>query len=117
MTYLLQSGIILGASCAGELLKRLIPLPVPASVWGLCLLLALLGAGIVKADFIRPTAQFFIQIMPLLFVPSVVRLLEYRGVIASNLLPFVLAIILVTIIVMAVTGVIVSRMGGGGTDE
>ena len=75
MHFILQLGVILGASCAGELLRRLIPLPVPAGVYGLCILLLLLVTGLVKPDSIRPTASFLIEVMPIMFVPAAVGLM------------------------------------------
>ena len=38
MKYLMQFGIIIGLSLVGEVLNSVIPLPVPASVWGMVLL-------------------------------------------------------------------------------
>ena len=48
MKYLTQFLRITAFTLAGELLQRLIPLPVPASVHGLALLFAGLCLGVVK---------------------------------------------------------------------
>lgn len=103
-------GVILGVSFAGEALHALLPLPIPAGVYGLCLMLLLLCARVLKADFLRPTAEWLIGIMPLLFVPAAVGLMDVWGVLSPVLLPFALCVTVVTAVVMAVTGLVVERM-------
>ena len=113
MRYVLPLGVILGTSFAGEALNTLLPLPVPASVYGLCLLLILLCTGVVKPDFIRPTANFLIEMMPLMFVPATVGLMQHWGILKNALLPFILAVTVITAIVMALTALIVQKLEGG----
>ena len=67
MKYLSQFCMILGFTLAGEALQRLLPLPIPASVWGLALLFLALCFGIVKPEQVKDAAAFLISIMALLF--------------------------------------------------
>ena len=113
MKYIQQLGIILGVSFAGEVLAYALPLPVPASVWGLVLMLALLILRVVKPEQIRTTAEYLVSVMPLLFVPPTVGLMQSWGLLRENLLPFAIAITLITAIVMAVTGLVVQRVEKG----
>ena len=113
MKYICQLGIILGVSFAGEVLARVLPLPVPASVWGLVLMLALLILRIIKPAQIRDAAEYLIAIMPLLFVPPTVGLMQSWGLLRDNLLSFIIAVTLITAIVMAVTGLVAQRVEGG----
>ena len=76
MKYLKQFGIILFVSLLGELLRMLIPLPIPASVYGLVLMLILLMTGIIKLQQIKEVSAFLIEIMPVMFIPAGVGLLE-----------------------------------------
>ena len=76
MKYLKQFGIILFVSLLGELLRMLIPLPIPASVYGLVLMLILLMIGIIKLQQIKEVSAFLIEIMPVMFIPAGVGLLE-----------------------------------------
>ena len=76
MKYLSQFLIILGFSLVGECLQRLIPIPVPASVYGIVLLFAALCLGLVKVEQVRETGSFLSSILPILFVPPVVGILE-----------------------------------------
>ena len=64
MKYIRQLGIILLVSFLGELLHYLLPLPVPASIYGIVLLFAALETRLLKADAIRETSAFLLEIMP-----------------------------------------------------
>lgn len=85
MKFLRQFGIILLLSALGEGLHALLPLPVPASVYGLVLMLAALMTGIIKVGQVEETADFLIEIMPVMFVPAGVGLLNAWGGVAANL--------------------------------
>ena len=84
MKYLKQLLIILAFSLAGEALQALIPLPIPAAIYGIVLLLIALCTGVLKAQAISDTAHFLIGIMPLLFVAPAVNILKNWGVIFSD---------------------------------
>ena len=106
MKYIKQLLIIILFSLAGEALASLIPLPVPAAIYGLVLLLVALMTGCLKAEAIADTARFGIGIMPILFVAPAVNILENWGVIAPNLVPIVVIMVLSTFIVFIVSGVV-----------
>lgn len=104
MKYIYQLGIILGVSFAGELLHSLLPLPAPASIYGLVLLLALLQFKVVKLGQVEETADYFLLVMPLLFVEPTVKLMSVYDVLKDSILPLVAACALSTVIALAVTG-------------
>ena len=106
MKYIFQAGRILGFCLAGEVLQAVLPLPVPASIYGLVLLLIALLTGIVKIDQIKETAMFLIGIMPILFVPAAVGVKDLFPQIREMLLPILIALLPVTVIVMAVGGTV-----------
>ena len=54
----------------------MLPLPVPASVYGLVLLLAALTTGIVKLEQVKETGTYLTGIFPLLFVPAAAGIME-----------------------------------------
>ena len=60
MKYLKQFCIILFLSFLGEALRSVIPLPIPASVYGLVLMLGALASGILKVSQVRETSEFLI---------------------------------------------------------
>lgn len=110
MKFLRQFCIILFVSFLGELLHLLIPLPIPASVYGLVLMLLALCSGILKLAQVKKAADFLIEIMPVMFIPAAVGLLESWSALQSIWLPVIVITILTTVIVMAVTGQVTQRM-------
>lgn len=89
---------------AGEVCHKLLPLPIPASVYGLLLLLAALRLGIVKPEKVSRAAKLLVGIFPLLFVPAAAGVMELWNELYAMLLPAVLALVAVTVLVMAVSG-------------
>ena len=104
MRYLFQFARLLAFCFAGELLHAFLPLPIPASIYGLLLLLAALCTGVVKLEQVRTTGIFLTGIFPLLFVPAAVGVMELWAELGAMLLPALIAIIPVTILVFAVAG-------------
>ena len=80
------------------------PLPVPASVYGLVLLLAALTAGVVKLEQVKETGTYLTGIFPLLFVPAAAGIMELWAEMGQLLLPILIAILPVTVLVMAAAG-------------
>jgi len=104
MNYLKQFCIILLFSFAGEILNHLIPLPIPASIYGIILLFTALQTGIVKLKDIEKTGQFLIDIMPVMFIPAAVGLIESWGIVKSSAVEFLVVMAVSTVAVMAVAG-------------
>lgn len=104
MKYLKQFGIIILISFVGEVLHALIPLPVPASIYGLLILFTGLSTHIIPLSLVRETGKFLIEIMPLMFIPAAVGILESWGVVKPWFVPLLAFTLLSTILVMAVTG-------------
>lgn len=104
MKYIFQFLYILFFCFLGEVLHSFLPLPIPASIYGLALLLAALRTGLVRLEQVRETAKFLIAIFPPLFIPGVVGIMELGPLLARLWLPALLALTLVTILVMAAAG-------------
>ncbi|MCD8023834.1 MAG: CidA/LrgA family protein [Lachnospiraceae bacterium] len=106
MKYLKQFGIILAFSFAGEVLHYVLPLPIPASIYGIVLLLAALELGLIRLGAVEETGQFLIEIMPVMFIPAAVGLLDSWSVLKASW-PLYLAVVLIsTVVVMAVAGIV-----------
>lgn len=104
MKWMKQAAIILAVSFLGEALRFVIPLPVPASIYGLVLMLLALKLNVVKLEQVKDAGVFLIEIMPMMFIPAAVGLLESWEVL-SPICVQVLAITLVsTVLVMVVSG-------------
>ena len=104
MKYIRQLLVILAVSFAGEVLHALLPLPVPASIYGLVLMFLLLCTGVLKLHHVKETAQFLLDIMPLMFIPAGVGLVTSWDILQPILLPATVIVLVVTVVVMAVTG-------------
>ena len=104
MKYVRQFCIILLVSFMGEVLYELLPFPIPASVYGLVLMLGALMSGILKTDQVKETAAFLVEIMPVMFIPAGVGLMSSWGVLKPVFAPFAVITVLTTVIVMVVTG-------------
>ena len=114
MKYVRQFTIILVVSFIGELLNYLIPLPVPASIYGLVIMLICLLTGVIPLHAVRDTGRFLVEIMPLMFIPGAVGLLESWGVLRPIWAPVLAITVVTTVAVMAATGRItqgIVRMG------
>ena len=106
MKYIRQFLWILLFSFAGEMLKFLIPLPVPASIYGLLLLLAALLTGLLPLESVKEISKFLIEIMPLMFIPAAVGLLESWGTLSPILIPVLVTTAVSTVLVMGVSGAV-----------
>ena len=104
MKYVKQFLIIITISFIGELCNKLIPLPIPASIYGLVILFVALMTGIIKLEHVKETGKFLIEIMPLMFIPAAVGLLDSWNVLKPIWLPVVAITLITTVLVMAVTG-------------
>ena len=104
MKYLKQFLIIILVSCIGELLYYLLPLPIPATIYGLVIMLGLLILKLVPLAAVRETAEFLIEIMPVMFIPAGVGLIIYWPQLKEFLIPICVIIVVSSILVMFVTG-------------
>ncbi len=112
MKYLSQFLIILGFTLAGEALQRIMPLPIPASVWGLVLLFSALCLGLVKLEHVKETSGFLTSILPILFVAPTVGIVEYWDLISSQLFPIALLIVSTTVLTFGISGRIAQYLSG-----
>ena len=106
MKYLFQFARILLFCLVGEALHALLPLPIPSSIYGLLALLLALRTGLVKLEQVKETGDFLTGIFALLFVPAAVGVMELVDILVENALVILLAIVVVTAIVMAVSGLV-----------
>ena len=104
MKYLSQIGIILTISFVGEVLNKIIPLPIPASIYGMIILFAALVTGIIKLSSVKDTGKFLIDIMPLLFIPATVGLIDSWEIMQGFLLAIIVISLVSTVIVAAASG-------------
>ena len=104
MKYIGQFGIILVISFVGEILNYFIPLPVPASIYGLVIMFLCLHFGIIRVGTVKGTADFLIEIMPLMFIPAAVELMTLWHVRKPNLIAYGVITVVSTFAVMIICG-------------
>lgn len=104
MRYLSQLLIIMLFSFAGELCNIYLPFPIPASVYGMVFLFLALISGVVKLSQIEDTANFLLDIMPILFVGPTVSLVRDYVLITDELLGFIILCVVSTIATLIITG-------------
>ena len=104
MNYLKQFAVILGVCLLGEGLRWLLPLPIPASIYGLALMLLLLVSRLVKLEQVENAEDFLIQIMTPMFIPAAVGLMDQFQSLRAILLPFLVINLVGLVVTFAVTG-------------
>lgn len=104
MKFLIQFMIIIAFSFLGELLHYFLPFPIPASIYGIVLLFVALELKWVKVKDIRETSSFLIAVMPVMFIPAAVGLIDSWKSIGNSWLEYIIVTVLTTFIVMGVSG-------------
>lgn len=112
MKYVFQFLRIVVFCLLGELLRFLLPLPIPASIYGLVLLLLALKTGMVKLEQVKQAGSFLTGILPLLFIPGAVGVMELWDVLGRLWLPILIVLIPVTILVFGASGGVTQWIAG-----
>ncbi len=117
MKYISQFLIIMGFTLAGEALQRLIPVAIPASVYGLALLFLALCLKLVKLEQVQDVGGFLTSILPLLFVSPAVGIVDSWSLISPQLLPIVLLLVASTVLTFGISGSITQALKKKGGDS
>ena len=117
MKYLIQFLIIIAFSFVGEVLHYCLPLPIPASIYGIVLLFLCLEMKWVKVKDIRETSAFLIAVMPVMFIPAAVGLIDSYKSIGSAWFQYIVVTVLSTFIVMGVSGLVTQHVIRRGKGE
>ena len=121
LKYAKQFTIIMLISLIGECLNNLIPLPIPASIYGVVILFLCLETKIIPLDAVRETGKFLVSLMQIMFIPATVGLIDTWDVFAPNLIAYTVIIIVSTFAVMLVSGkvtqIVISLSKKGGKKD
>lgn len=104
MKYIKQLVIIMAVTCVGEFLNRQIPLPIPASVYGLVLMLVLLMTKVVRVEQVEETGNLLIDWMPMMFIAPAAGLIDAWPKLRGILFPLSVITVVSTVVVMVITG-------------
>lgn len=118
-----EAGIIMAMTFLGEALNHFLPFPIPAGVYGLFILLLCLCMGWIRLEQVEATGNFMLDVMPMLFIPAAVGLMESYVDFQDQLVPLLVTVVVSTVVVMGVTGAVAQLMirskngKGGSTNE
>jgi holin-like protein len=104
MKLLRQFLIILIVCFTGEVLSKVVHIPLPGSIIGMILLFICLISGILKLEMIEEISKFLLDHLAFFFIPAGVGLLAYVGILKENLMPILVICFITTFLVMIVTG-------------
>ena len=110
MKLLYEFGVIMAVTFLGEICHAVLPLPIPASIYGLLLMLFALCTKIIKLEQVKVAGDFLLDIMPPMFIPAGVGLLTAWPDLKPVLTPVLVITVVVTVVVMAVTGRVSQRV-------
>ena len=113
MKYLKQIALIILFSFLGEICRAVIPLPVPASIYGMVLMFAALSLKIVRLEQVGEAGRFLTSILPVLFVAPLVSLMDCWPLLRENLLPLAVITAVTTITTFAAAGFVTKWIMGG----
>ena len=114
MKYIGQFGIIILFSLAGEACHALLPFPIPASLYGMVLMLLALAVKLVRPEQVKETGSFLVSLLPLLFVAPTVGLMACWDQIKHSLAGIVIVVVLTTVLVFVVSGWLTTVLRKGG---
>ena len=110
MNYLKQFTIILIVSFIGEVLRFIIPLPIPTTIYGLILMLVFLKCKIIKVESVEKASDFLLEIMPVLFISSTVGIISAWEKLQNIFIPVVVISVVSTFVIMIVSGKVTELM-------
>lgn len=104
MKYILQLCIILAVSFVGEVLNHIIPLPIPASIYGIVIMLVCLIFKVIRLEWVKDAGKMLVDIMPVMFIPAAVGIITSWEIIKPRVGAYALITFVSTFIVMAAAG-------------
>ena len=110
MHYLRQFMIISLVAFVGEMFSFLIPLPIPASIYGIGIMLALLVSSRLKVESVKDVSLFLISVMPVMFIPATVGLMDSFSLLTGSLFAYAIILVVSTVAVMIVSGCVTQHV-------
>lgn len=104
MKYVKQFAIIAFISLIGEGISHLVPLPIPASIYGVVLMFICLEFKIIPLNAVKETGMFLVGCMQIMFIPATVGLIDIWDVFVPNWIAYTVIIIVSTFAVMLISG-------------
>lgn len=110
MKYFKQAFIIIVITLIAEVLSHTLPVPLPASIYGMVILFVCLMAGVIKLEQVENVGEWLIAVMPAMFVVPGAGFITSWASLQPHLLSWSVIISVTTILVMAVAGLIAQSL-------
>lgn len=107
MKLLRQFAIILGICFIGAIVQDLLEISIPGNIIGMIILLICLLSGVIKMEMIEEISEFLLKHLAFFFIPAGVGLISCITVLKSYGISILLVCLITTIVIMAVTGMVV----------
>ena len=114
MQHLKQIALILVFSFLGEVCRAVIPLPIPASIYGMVLLFAALSLKVVRLEHVRDAGGFLASALPVLFVAPAVNLVDCWDRIREAIVPLAVIVVVSTVLTFGAAGLVTKWIMKGG---
>lgn len=88
----------------GMLASEWLHIPLPGNLLGMLLLTLGLGMGWIRMEWVEQASSFLVRHMMLFFVPIIVGVSSYMGLISEAPWPILLSLFIGPLVVMLVTG-------------
>jgi len=108
--YLKQAFIIIVITLIAEVLSHTLPLPLPASIYGMLILFVCLITGVIKMEQVENVGEWLIAVMPAMFVVPGAGFITSWASLQPHLLSWSVIISVTTVLVMAVAGLVAQSL-------
>ena len=108
MRILRQIGLLLLICLLCEGLSAMLPFPFPGSVLAMLVLLLLFCLKVLKLQQMKGASDFLLGHMMLVFLPSIVGLINYLDILRNVWIQLVVIVVVSTLVTFFVAGAVVS---------
>jgi len=105
-----QFAIILTFFIIGEMINNILGISIPGNIIGMILLFSALYFKVIKLEMIEDVSNFLLDHLAFFFIAPGVALIVLLDKFTDIWLSFSLILILTTILVMAITGLVVQQV-------
>ncbi|HEY4389862.1 MAG TPA: CidA/LrgA family holin-like protein [Paenibacillus sp.] len=107
---ILQIAVLFFISLAMNYIVKWLHLPIPGTILGIIVLFILLKTNVIKLSWIEQGANWLLAELLLFFIPAAVGVMNYMSLLEQDGIRILLVVISSTVIVMASSGLVASRI-------
>lgn len=112
MKLLKEIALVLIFALTGDILAKVVDIPIPGSVIGMMLLLIALSVGMIKIQSLEQISEFLLSNLAFFFIPAGVGLINVISTVQTDVIKILAIVILSTSFVMITTGWTVQFLQG-----